>query len=334
MSRHIGVSVMAMLLIAGVWGSALAQTEEEMLAMCRDVSDALNAHDLDRAVMHDRDDVVWDNAGVVSIGKEAVRAAIAALFEAFPDFYTTEGLVLASDNIVLVEHAAGGTHQGPFMGIPATGKSLLLPHIDIYEFEGGQIVKITTYADNVSVMVQLGLMPASELPPLVPSFTLPDPEPTGLSPLEAYAEQTARWNSTDASYWAKMIHPDADLLVAALGIPLDRDAYIASQELYTLGMSDRKQENVRVVDLGDGWVFIDIVFTGTNDGPYFGIPATGRPFEVRAGQVSRFDAEGLLTYQHTYFDNLTLFIQLGLVPAPEPSSVSPASWGEIKAKFR
>ena len=302
------------------------------------VSAALNAHDVDQLMTYFTEDIVWDYvvAGVPPFsGLEQVEGFFRTIFQAFPDWRVAHRRKLASDNILVTECTVTGTQEGEWMGIPATGATVAQSlHMDIYEFEGGKIKRATTYDDAVSLMIQLGVMPGSELPPLAPSFELPDPEPTGLAPLEAYAEQTARWNSADLSHWTKMIRPDADLLLAPLMIPLNRATYIASQELYTLGMSDRQQENIRVVDLGDGWLVIDIVFSGTNDGPYFGIPATGRPFEVRAGQVSRFDADGLLTYQHTYFDNLTLFAQLGLIPPPEPSTVSPASWGEIKAKFR
>ena len=81
-------------------------------------------------------------------------------------------------------------------------------------------------------------------------------------------------------------------------------------------------------------MFIEYTAQGTNDGPYFGIPATGKPAQVRLGELVRFDADGLMTDFSLYYDSLTLLMQLGLVHAPEPSTVSSASWGQLKAKFR
>jgi len=105
-------------------------------------------------------------------------------------------------------------------------------------------------------------------------------------------------------------------------------------ELYILGFSDIQGEIVRSVDLGDGWVFLEQVYQGTNDGPFFG-PATGKyAAGVRCGFLERYDSDGLLTEFRDYYDNLGLMMQLGLVPAPEPSTVSPSSWGEIKSRFR
>ena len=331
--RYVMIVAAMALLIAGACGSAGAQTPEEVYQAW---ADAWNAHDADLMISYVTDDFVLDGVPTPppAQGKDAAKAFLNSAFQAAPDVQAIQQRVLASGNIVVAEGVWMGTFEGEWAGVPPTGKTFQWSFIDIAEIEGGKMKRLSNYYDLVSWMVQVGVMPSSELPPLTPSFTLPDPEPTGLSPLEANVELEARWNAPDLAAYAKMIHPDADLLVAALGVPTSRDAAIAVQELYLLGMSDRKEEIVRAIDMGDGWVLSEVVYRGTNDGPYFGIPATGRSFEVRGVAVNRFDAGGLLTYQHVYFDNMTLFVQLGLVPAPEPSAVSPASWGEIKARSR
>ena len=337
MSRHIGVSVMVLLLIAGVWGSALAQTEEELRAVHRASVEALNAHDVDQYVSYLTDDVVYDYVPMPAPmnGKEEVAAFLKAVMQAFPDWDHYQRRILVSGNIMVTECTVTGTQQGAWAGIPATGQSFQVIHMDILEFEGTQCKRMTTYDDAVSLMVQLGVMPASDLPPLKPSFTLPDPEPTGLSPLEANAEFVARINAQDSAAMAKIIRSDAELLVGPLGVPVNRDAYIAVHELYYFtAFSDLRLNTVRSIDMGDGWIASEFVITGTNDGPYFGIPATGRSLENRMGTIVHYNGDGLVTYLGSYLDNMTLMIQLGLIPPPEPSTVSPASWGEIKAKFR
>ena len=337
MRRYAMIFTMAMLLIAGVCGSAGAQTPEELIAIRGAFDAALNAHDLDLMMTYWTDDAVWDVPAVppVEVGKEAIRTSFHEdLFLGLPDFGTTEGLVLVADNIVVVEHMFTGTHQGEWLGLPATGKSIQVPHMDIYEFEGDKIKKLTTYMDNVGIMVQLGLMPAGELPPLVPSFTLPDPEPTGLSPLEADAELLARFNTLDLFEWMKIFHQDAVARYGSLGmIPMNRDEYAALQELNLLGFPDVQLEVSREVDMGEGWVLSEFVSIGTHTGPYFGIPASGNIVPARWGMLTRYDADGLARETNVYFDNLGILMQIGAIPAPEPSAVSPASWGEIKAKF-
>ena len=335
--RYVTILAVTALLIAGVWGSALAQTGDELLALMPDWIEAFNAHDVEEWLSYITDNAAHEYvpAPPPATGIDENRAFMNMVFEAFPDEHMDPQRILASQDIVAMEWISTGTLEGKWMGMGPTGQGGPVPHLTIFDFEGGKAKRLTTYLDIVSFMAVAGLMPPPDpLPPLEPSFTLPDPEPTGLSPLEANTELQVRWNAPDMFSYAKMFHPDADLMVATLGVPLDRSAQIASQELYLLAFPDRKEETVRAVDMGDGWVLHEVVYRGTNDGPYFGIPATGRPAEFRAAIVNRFDADGLVIYEHAYFDNLGVMTQLGLIPPPEPSTVSPASWGQIKAKFR
>ena len=320
MRKVLAISIVMLAICA----QAIALEPAELIAI-RDAADnAMNAHDLDTMLSYWTDDVIYDYGPLPTPfeGKEAVRGFFDDLFTGFPDFGTTEGIVLATDNIVVVEHGTTGTHQGPWMGIPPTGKSPAAPHIDIYEFEGDKIKHAATYLDAASVMIQLGVMPAPELDPalLVPSFPLPDPEPTGLAPVEAGLELDALYDAHDAVNYAKKIHPDAEILLAPLGVPLNRDAFIAVLELYWLGFPDLNQEIARSTDMGDGWAVFEGGWKGTNDGPYFGIPATRRYGEVRGAWLARFDADGLLTNLSVYFDNITILANLGLFPPPNPEA--------------
>jgi predicted ester cyclase len=217
---------------------------------------------------------------------------------------------------MVTETFANGTHLGEFHGIPATGNKIQGSVLHIWEFEGDKIRRATEYADMASILVQLGVMPPPEPLELVPSFTLPDAEPTGLSPVEAHAECISRLNTHDLSLYAKIIHPDAEIIAA--GVPMDRDAEVALEELYLLAFPDVYTDLVRSIDMGDGWVVNELVFTGTNDGPYLGIPATGNSITLRGVALTRYDADGLQTNLNLYFDNLTMMAQLGLVPPPVP----------------
>ena len=327
---------MVLSLIAGAWGSALGQTEEELISIYRASNAAYNAHDLGPASTLYADDFIYDGAPTppVTHGWDAFNAFVENAFWASPDLQAIEQRILASDNILVGEWVFAGTFQEEWLGIPATGKTFQYPFLEIVEFEGDKIKRITDYYDLVSWMVQVGLMPPSELPPLTPSFTFPDPEPTGLSPADAAQEGIARFNAHDLPRFMQNIHADAEIFFAAIGVPVDRDGYAALSELYLLGFPDLTGEITRIVDLGDGWVFVDYVFDGTHDGPYFGIPATGRPIQVRNGYLQQYDADGLLTNMRAYYDNLTVLMQIGAIPAPEPSAVAPSTWGEIKSRFR
>jgi len=297
--------------------------------------EAMNAHDMDLWLSYCTDDFVFDYvAAPPPLNKEETKADFELTYLGLPDFHVIPERVLVSGNIVVDEKTFTGTHQGEFLGIPATGNSVQMPVLDIFEYEGNKVKKVTTYLDVVSIMVQLGLMPAGELPPLEPSFTLPDPEPTGLAPLQAQEESMSRWNSGDLALWAKMFRLDADIFYNVLGIPVNRDAGVALQSIYFVGFPDIQGEIVRMVDMGDGWVLTEAVFTGTHDGPYLGVPATGNPMINRVAWLIQVDADGLTTAFHIYFDNFGVLVQIGAIPPPGATAVSPSTWGQIKATFQ
>jgi steroid delta-isomerase-like uncharacterized protein len=79
-------------------------------------------------------------------------------------------------------------------------------------------------------------------------------------------------------------------------------------------------EIVRAIDMGDGWVVTELLITGTNDGPYMGMPATRRSIQLRGVSLQRYNADGLITNLSSYYDNLTMLAQLGFFPPPDPEA--------------
>ena len=80
--------------------------------------------------------------------------------------------------------------------------------------------------------------------------------------------------------------------------------------MYYQIFTDARIDVVREVDLGDGWILTEEISSGVHDGPFFGVPATGRKVSVRAVLLSHYNADGLLTKMSYYFDNMTLVAQM------------------------
>jgi predicted ester cyclase len=78
--------------------------------------------------------------------------------------------------------------------------------------------------------------------------------------------------------------------------------------------SDFKLTVVDVVTAGD-IVWTRNVATGTNDGPYFGHPPTGRPIRIDVFDVLRV-VDGRVTEHWGVPDRLGVLLQLGLVRPP------------------
>ena len=78
----------------------------------------------------------------------------------FPDLQITiEDLIEEGDKVV-TRNRVTGTHQGEYMGIPATGKSVTYNEIFIFRFTGGRIAETWGVVDAFSQMKQLGVIPA------------------------------------------------------------------------------------------------------------------------------------------------------------------------------
>jgi len=76
-----------------------------------------------------------------------------------PDGQTTIDDIIAEGDKVAVRATMTGTHQGDFMGIPATGKPVTISGIDVTRFHEGQSVEHWGQWDMAALMQQLGVAP-------------------------------------------------------------------------------------------------------------------------------------------------------------------------------
>src|SRR6266699_1178708 len=62
-------------------------------------------------------------------------------------------------NKVVTRKTMSGTHQGAFVGMPATGKRMTLEILEILHIDGGKILGYWVFYDRLSLMHQLGVLP-------------------------------------------------------------------------------------------------------------------------------------------------------------------------------
>jgi steroid delta-isomerase-like uncharacterized protein len=94
--------------------------------------------------------------------REGVAMLLTMLRSAFPDFKATIGDVIAEGDKVVVRMTWTGTQQGEFMGMPPSGKPMSIGVIDIFRMDEGKLVEHWGLSDTMSMMEQLGVMPAPE----------------------------------------------------------------------------------------------------------------------------------------------------------------------------
>ncbi|MBP7963525.1 MAG: ester cyclase [Caldilineaceae bacterium] len=78
---------------------------------------------------------------------------------AFPHHRVTVDQVVSQGDMVCVLHTHTATHTGPFMGMPATGKTAVVNGLELFRLRDGKIVEFWRKDDDVSLLMQLGMLP-------------------------------------------------------------------------------------------------------------------------------------------------------------------------------
>lgn len=92
------------------------------------------------------------------------RAGVRQFFElmrsAFPDLSCEVKRMVGEDDTVVVHFTMRGTHQGEFMGVAASGKSIEADAIDIIRFLNDKAVEHWGVTDGMAMMEQIGAFEA------------------------------------------------------------------------------------------------------------------------------------------------------------------------------
>ncbi len=90
-------------------------------------------------------------------GLAGLRQGFERFLAAFQDYEHVIEDVVASGDKVVVRVTGRGTHTGPYLGAPPTGKRVTMGGIAIYRIARGKIVEEWSQADRLDFLRQLGL---------------------------------------------------------------------------------------------------------------------------------------------------------------------------------
>lgn len=93
-------------------------------------------------------------------GPEGFKQFYATYRTAFPDTHLVIEDQIAEGDEVTTRWTATGTHQGPLMGIPPTGKHVTVTGITIARFADGKEVESWFNWDALGMLQQLGVVPS------------------------------------------------------------------------------------------------------------------------------------------------------------------------------
>jgi steroid delta-isomerase-like uncharacterized protein len=97
---------------------------------------------------------------IEATGQQLLKEVFGRLHRAFPDLRVNVEDVIAEGDKIVSRNSVTGTHQGEYMGIPPTGKSVTYNEIFIARFVDGRIAETWGVVDVLSQMRQLGMIPA------------------------------------------------------------------------------------------------------------------------------------------------------------------------------
>jgi len=119
-----------------------------------------NAHDLDGVIQTFGDAARYDDEpwNLHYEGRDQVRRFYGELMGALPDLSIEIVRRHVADETIVLEVMIRGTHQGPWRGLPATGRSVAVPLCGVYTFSADdRLAGEKIYYDRAMVLRQLGV---------------------------------------------------------------------------------------------------------------------------------------------------------------------------------
>jgi len=102
--------------------------------------------------------------GVIYTGPDELGQTVENYALAFPDMHRELYRFYSTGNIVVVQLALQGTHDGPLQVaggvLEPTGKRMDAPCCDVFELENGKIKRFDCYPSGTVILTQLGVLGA------------------------------------------------------------------------------------------------------------------------------------------------------------------------------
>jgi steroid delta-isomerase-like uncharacterized protein len=95
-------------------------------------------------------------------GRQGLKDVLGAFVSGFPDMHWVIEEQIAEGNKVMTRFTWTGTHQGTFMGIPATAKPVKVKGVVIDRVVDGWMVDSRILMDTMGMLQQLGVAPSGQ----------------------------------------------------------------------------------------------------------------------------------------------------------------------------
>jgi steroid delta-isomerase-like uncharacterized protein len=136
-------------------------TEQNKQVVRRAFDEFINKKNLAAAAEYLAPDYVGHFTGAPPVqGIAAFQQYLTMWNTAMPDSRVTIEDVVAEGDSLAVRVTYRGTHTGPLMNIPPTGKSVTISGINVFRFADGKAAEQWANVDDLGMLQQLGVIPA------------------------------------------------------------------------------------------------------------------------------------------------------------------------------
>lgn len=137
-------------------------TKDELAGKIRQSFDVWNEHDVDGIARFYADGAIVRDAADpenAAKGSDAIRARAQMILNGFSDAMLEISTISVDGNRVCTEWRFSGTHDGEFLGVPASGRRIVNTGANVQEFdEDGKIASEHAYWDAALFMRQAGAL--------------------------------------------------------------------------------------------------------------------------------------------------------------------------------
>lgn len=132
-------------------------SQQDNITATKQLGEAINSGNLEalRGVMAPNV-IDHDPAPGQGPGPEGFIQFFSTFRAAFPDLNITVDHMVADDDNVAIACTVTDTHQGNFLGVPATGQRISARGVQIARFQNGQIVERWGSSDQLGILQQIG----------------------------------------------------------------------------------------------------------------------------------------------------------------------------------
>ena len=138
-------------------------TEEIKMTMLKAFSEAFNHGNLSALDEICAPDMIDHSTAATpnqSYNLEGFKGRINGHRLGMPDLQFSISNMIVEGDLIAIQWEMKGTNTGPYLGRPASGNPIRVVGMNLERLENGKIVEHWSYPDKLSLMQQLGVIPA------------------------------------------------------------------------------------------------------------------------------------------------------------------------------